>query len=165
MKIIYNKYIPFKGFKLMNILGLVFSRVKEDAIRMYEKAHEAIHTVQQVECMVMGAIISLVFCNIYDSWWYLSGVVLFPFVIYVMAWLLEIVLPPYHSAKEYFEGKTLWEKIKVIPKWFVKVCHDAYRDNCFEREAYMNQNNAEYLVTRNHLAFFAYILKKGQRKE
>lgn len=162
MKFIYNKFIPFKGFRLMNILGLVFTRVKEESIRMYEKVHEAIHTEQQEECLIIGAIVSLTLCNINESWWYLIGVILFPFIIYVLCWLLEIVLPPYHNAKKYFAEGSLWEKIKAIPKWITKICHDAYRDNCFEREAYSNETNSDYLVHRSHFAWLKYILK-GRR--
>lgn len=164
MRIIENKIIPFNGFKLMNILGLVFTRVAEKLITLVEKRHEQTHTYQQYELLCIGAVLSLIFCNIYQSWWYLLGVILVPFVIYVMAWLLEIVLPPYHNVKEYFEGKTLWEKIKAVPKWASKVCLDAYRDNCFEREAYMNENNENYFVTRHWCGFFKYVLKRRDRK-
>lgn len=163
MKIIYNKVIPFKGFKLMNILGLVFSRVEEKFITLVDKRHEQTHTYQQYELLCIGAFISLVFCNIYQSWWYLLGVLLIPFIIYVMAWLLEIVLPPYHNVKEYFAGKTLWEKIKAVPKWASKVCHDAYHDNCFEREAYLNERNVNYFATRHWCGWVGYIIK--DRKE
>lgn len=164
MKIIENKIIPFKGFRLMNILGLVFSRVAEKSITLVEKRHEQTHTFQQYELLCIGAVVSLIFCNIYQSWWYLLGVILIPFIIYVMAWLLEIVLPPYHNVKECFAGKTLWGKINAIPEWLVKVWNDAYRDNCFEREAYANERNVNYFATRHWCGFVGYILKKSERK-
>lgn len=160
MKIIVNKIIPFKGFKLLNILGIIFSRVEEMYITISNRRHEYIHTLQQYEILATSAVISLVFCNIYHSWWYLLGVLLMPFIIYAMGWLLEIVLPPYHNAKEYFAGKSFWGKIKSIPKWFAKMCNDAYRDNCFEREAYMNEDNEYYPLYRHYLGWIFYIIKK-----
>ncbi len=159
MIFVENKILPFNGFRLMNILGVVFTRVKTAIISIVEKRHEQTHTYQQYELLCIGAFISLIFCNIYQSWWYLLGVLLIPFIIYVMAWLLEIVLPPYHNVKKYFAGKSFLEKIKAIPKWATQVCHDAYRDNCFEREAYMNELNEDYLATRHWCGWAGYILK------
>ena len=50
MKIIRNKYIPFKGFKAINLFGILFvrgnARINEKTIR-----HEAIHTTQMKEML------------------------------------------------------------------------------------------------------------------
>lgn len=50
MKIIYNKFIPFKGFAAINILGIIFARegakITERTIR-----HERIHSQQQKEML------------------------------------------------------------------------------------------------------------------
>lgn len=43
MRIIYNKIIPFKGYKAINLFGFVFSR---DILTEIDKNHEAIHTYQ-----------------------------------------------------------------------------------------------------------------------
>lgn len=166
MKIIENKIIPFPGYKLMNILGLVFSRVKEALISITEKRHEQTHTYQQYELLTIAAIVSLVFCNIYNSWWYLVGVVLCPFVIYVLGWLLEIVLPPYHNVQFGFEdGDSIITKCRKVWSTICKVCHDAYRDNCFEREANANEHDEDYFVTRRWCAWVWYILKRSERKK
>ncbi len=48
MKIIRNKYIPFKGFRAINLFGILFARggaiINERTIR-----HESIHTAQMKE--------------------------------------------------------------------------------------------------------------------
>ena len=50
MKIIRNKYIPFKGFRAINLFGVLFvrgnARISERTIR-----HEAIHTAQMKEML------------------------------------------------------------------------------------------------------------------
>ena len=50
MKIIRNKYIPFQGFKAINLFGILFvrgnARIDERTIR-----HEAIHTAQMKEML------------------------------------------------------------------------------------------------------------------
>ena len=50
MKIIRNNYIPFKGFRAINLFGILFVRgnaiINERTIR-----HEAIHTVQMKEML------------------------------------------------------------------------------------------------------------------
>ena len=50
MKIIYNNYIPFKGFKCINILGTIFAR-KGAYIGEKTLNHEAIHTAQMKEML------------------------------------------------------------------------------------------------------------------
>ena len=50
MKIIRNNYIPFKGFRAINLFGILFvrgnARINERTIR-----HEAIHTAQMKEML------------------------------------------------------------------------------------------------------------------
>lgn len=132
MKIIRNKLIPFKVFAVMNILGLLFvreeARIDAECIR-----HEAIHTVQQYEIMLLSAMIALVVSSYYASLWYLLIVVAMPIALYLLAWLIELILPPYHSA---------------------------YMDSPFEREAYMNDKNPDYLSTRPPFAWVKYFIIK-----
>ena len=132
MKIVKNKYIPFGKFDAMNILGFLF--VKEDTKLDDELInHEAIHTVQQYEILALSALVALVASNLYASWWYLLIVVAMPIAIYLLAWFIEAILPPYDSA---------------------------YKDSPFEREAYLNQHNPMYLATRPIGATLKYVLKK-----
>ena len=137
MKIIHNKFIPFKGFGAMNILGLVFTRKKADEITITTKRHEQIHTMQQYEILGASALISLVLCNIWASWWYLLITIALPIALYVLVWLIELALPPYNSA---------------------------YKDSPFEREAFANDEDVNYLVTRPLFAWVKYFLKRDERK-
>ena len=135
MKIIYNKWIPVNGFSSMNILGFLFTKVKELKIKTLR--HEQIHTMQQYEILGASALISLVLCNIWASWWYLLVTIALPIALYVLVWLIELALPPYNSA---------------------------YKDSPFEREAYENDEDVDYLVTRPLFAWVKYFLKRDERK-
>ena len=50
MKVIYNKWIPFKGFKCINICGILFAR-KGCVIDEKCLNHERIHTAQMKEML------------------------------------------------------------------------------------------------------------------
>lgn len=165
MKIIHNSFIPFKGFGAINILGFVFSRIPEKNISARTKRHEGTHTYQQYELICASAIISLIICNIWSSWIYLALIPTIPFALYIMSFLIEMVIPPYHNAKELFVGKDLFEKVKSIRTWVVKVWMDAYTDNCFEREAYMNDGDPLYNSVRSWFSWWKYIIPSRERKE
>lgn len=51
MKVIYNKFIPFKGFSAINILGVVFARKEYKPLKWQTLNHEAIHTAQMREML------------------------------------------------------------------------------------------------------------------
>lgn len=132
MKIIRNKIVPFGDFDVMNILGLLF--VREEVVLDDEILnHEAIHTEQQYEILTVSALVALVLSNIYASWWWLLLALVMPFALYILAWFIELLLPPYGTA---------------------------YKDSPFEREAYANQRNPKYLATRPLFAWWRYILKR-----
>lgn len=162
MRVIYNEIIPFKGFRLMNILGLLFSRVPEREIGVKSLRHEGTHTLQQYELLVLSAFVSLALSNIYQSWWYMLGVLIFPFLTYGIFFLLELAAPPYHNVKECLAGKSWREKIKALPKFLGRVWMDAYRDNCFEREARYAADHPDYNSTR-HLVGFVYFIIKDRK--
>lgn len=50
MKIIYNNIIPFKGFKCINLFGVLFVR-KGCFMREEDLNHERIHTAQMKEML------------------------------------------------------------------------------------------------------------------
>lgn len=130
-----NNLIPLKRFSCLNILGVLFVRLYEGRPRELSLAtlrHEAIHTVQQYEILMCSALVALLLSNIYASWWYLLITILLPLAIYVIAWIVELLLPPYKSA---------------------------YKDSPFEREAYANCDDPEYLVHRTPFAWCKYILR------
>lgn len=165
MKIIHNKLIPFGSFGLINILGLLFTKVPVEKISDSVKRHEGTHTYQQYELVMISAIISLVLCNIFASWWYLVFLPIIPFITYALAFLIELAIPPYYNAKEFFAGKSRCEQIKAIWPWLKKVWIDAYYDNCFEREANANEHDPMYLAMRPFCAMFRYIIPRKERTE
>lgn len=123
--VIRNKYLPLGDFKVMNILGFLFVR-EEVEVSPTILRHEAIHTRQQREILVLSLIIALPFA----SWWSIPIALVMPFILYVLAWLVALALPPYDSA---------------------------YKDTPFEREAYANQHNPNYLDSRPWFAVVRYI--------
>lgn len=48
MKIVYNRFIPFKGFGAINLFGVIFAR-KECKVTPRTINHEKIHTAQMRE--------------------------------------------------------------------------------------------------------------------
>lgn len=51
MKIIYNKIIPFPGYKAINLFGIIFARKQ---LKDIDINHEAIHTEQMKELLYIG---------------------------------------------------------------------------------------------------------------
>ena len=95
MKIIYNKVIPFKGFKAITIWPFIFVR-KECSFNEEDLNHENIHGKQQKELLLI-----------------------FFYLIYLIEWI--------------FKG---------------------YKNISFEKEAYSNENNLDYLKNRKSYAMW-----------
>ena len=53
MKIVYNNIIPFKGFKCINLFGVLFVR-KGCFMSEEDLNHERIHTAQMKEMLYVG---------------------------------------------------------------------------------------------------------------
>jgi len=107
MKIVYNNYIPFKGFLCINLFGILFVRDRlRDKLNDVVINHEAIHTAQMKELLYIGF-----------------------YVWYVIEWLLRLVMYGFKSKK-------------------------AYKNISFEKEAFANENNLEYLKERRHYECF-----------
>lgn len=104
MKIIINNIIPFKGFKCINLFGILFCRKQLNKIDIN---HEAIHTKQMQEMLYI------------------------PFYI--------------------------WYIIEYLIKLFIG---NAYRNLSFEREAYNNQYNLNYLNNRKHYSWIKYVVER-----
>lgn len=100
MKIIYNNFIPFKGFSAINLFGVLFAR-KGKSLPPHTINHEKIHTRQMQELLYI-----------------------FFYILYIAEWIYRLI----------FHTKT------------------AYRGISFEREAYDNQNNYDYLSVRKPFA-------------
>lgn len=104
MKVISNNIIPFKGFKSVNLFGVLFVRSEWiDRVGDVDINHESIHTAQMKELLYVGF-----------------------YVAYLVEWLV---------------------------RWIIERDRDAaYYKISFEREAYDNEKNFDYLKTRKHYA-------------
>lgn len=105
MKIIINNIIPFKGFKCINLFGILFCRKQLNKIDIN---HETIHTKQMQELLYI-----------------------FFYLWYIIEYLIRLVI--YRNTKL------------------------AYKNISFEREAYQNQYNLDYLSNRKHYNWFNYL--------
>ncbi|MFS0489904.1 hypothetical protein [Leadbetterella byssophila] len=130
MKIIFNKFIPFPGFRAINIFGVLFARhgAKIDDRTI---SHEMIHTAQIKECYWLTVPLFIVMK--WDT--FLGGilnllVLAAPFYwLYLLEWLVKLL----------FYGR------------------QAYRMISFEREAYSNEHFYEYTQHRKAFSFLKYI--------
>lgn len=102
MRLIYNKWIPFKGFRAINLFGVCFVR-EGQPMPPHSINHEKIHTAQMREL------------------WYIGF-----YILYILEWIYRLI---FHTST-------------------------AYRGISFEREAYSNENNTDYIRSRKTFAMW-----------
>lgn len=131
MKIIRNNIIPVKGFKAINLFGILFVRgnavISEKTLR-----HEHIHTMQMREMLYVPFYL-----------WY--GI---EYVIRFIGWFFEE--KPCGGCRGTCHGgccRCCEEKPNDKP----------YDRMSFEREAYGNEHDVDYPKTRKHYSWFKYI--------
>ena len=123
MKVIYNKFIPFKGFYAITIIKWIFVREEcryLDGSSVYNKMvnHESIHEQQILDFTP----------KTFPSWLrYIIGSICF-YLLYGLEWLF-----------------------KLIPCLITK--KSAYRSLCAEQEAYKNEKNFDYIKNRSKLSW------------
>ena len=123
MKVIYNKFIPFKGFYAITIIKWIFVREEYkylDGLSVYDKMinHESIHEQQILDFTP----------EMFPSWLrYTIGSICF-YLLYGLEWLF-----------------------KLIPCLITK--KSAYRSLCAEQEAYKNERNFDYIKNRSKLSW------------
>lgn len=91
--------------------------------------HENIHRRQYIECTVLSLPIAGFLCWLV-SWWFLLLIPVFYYLLYIGEWLVRL----------FMKG-------------------NAYRNICFEREAYTNQDYPIYLDERKWFAWCDYFWK------
>jgi fatty acid desaturase len=131
MIIVRSDTIPFRGFIAITLWPFIF--VRRQAWAKFTNdviRHERIHGRQQVELLAVGAVIAAVLALCGAGWWSLLALPLFLWC-YVLEWLLLSI---------HF-GST----------------RNAYRAISFEREAYDNELNADYLKERKPFAWLRYL--------
>ena len=129
MKVIYNKFIPFKGFYAITIIKWIFVREEckfLDGSSVYNKMvnHESIHEQQILDFTP----------ETFPSWLrYTIGSICF-YLLYGLEWLF-----------------------KLIPCLITK--NNAYRSLCSEQEAFENELNQNYISERRKLLWLKDIFK------
>ena len=123
MKVIYNRFIPFKGSYAITIIKWIFVRDEYkylDGSRIYNKMinHKSIHEQQILDFTPIT----------FPNWLrYTIGSICF-YLLYGLEWLF-----------------------KLIPCLITK--KSAYRSLCAEQEAYKNERNFDYIKNRSKLSW------------
>ena len=129
MKVIYNKFIPFKGFYAITIIKWIFVREEYkylDGLSVYDKMinHESIHEQQILDFTP----------KTFPSWLrYTIGSICF-YLLYGLEWLF-----------------------KLIPCLIKN--KSAYRSLCAEQEAFKNEANPSYINKRKKLTWLKKIFR------
>ena len=133
MIVVKNKFIPFKGYETINLFGVLFTRKDVDYV---EYNHEAIHTEQILECIVLGFVFIAILIHLFNlsRWWCVLSIGTF-YILYAL---------------EY-----------IAIRLFHKKQNDAYHDVSFEEEAYNNEYNLNYIKYRLPFNWIKYIKLKS----
>ena len=129
MKVIYNKFIPFKGFYAITIIKWIFVREEYkylDGLSVYDKMinHESIHEQQILDFTP----------KIFPKWLrYTIGSICF-YLLYGLEWLFKLI-PCLIKHKS------------------------AYRSLCAEQEAFKNEADSNYINKREKLAWLKKIFR------
>ena len=129
MKVIYNKFIPFKGFYAITVIKWIFVREEYkylDGLSVYDKMinHESIHEQQILDFTP----------KIFPKWLrYTIGSICF-YPLYGLEWLF-----------------------KLIPCLIKN--KSAYRSLCAEQEAFKNEADSNYINKREKLAWLKKIFR------
>lgn len=124
--VIYNcKHFPFGGYKAIMFFWFIFTKELPEEFDKCELYHEQIHQMQYFDCIGLGlaASIILVFTLLafeIQSWWLILFILL-PFLFYYILYGLNFIVLLF----KYFN-------------W-----HKAYRNICFERQAYTLDDEGE----------------------
>ena len=132
MKKVVNNIIPFDGFVALTIWPFVFVRRSEEG--KYDSVadnHEHIHGEQQQEMLAAGALMGGALMILTGSLW----------------WLL--LLPAFFW----------WYLIEYALRSMFGT-GNAYRNISFEREAYANEKDFDYIRNRRPFAWLRYMKRK-----
>ena len=132
MKILINNLIPFPGYTAMNIFGILFVRKdRQSSVTGTVINHERIHTEQQKEVTIVGAVLAAAFWY-FLSWWSLLFLLLF-YGWYILEWVFKVF-------------------------WYGEL-QIAYHAIGFEKEAFCNEADFSYLDSRKRFAWLKYIFR------
>jgi hypothetical protein len=100
--------------------------------------HERIHWCQEMELFIVGIFVTIITGTIFliynlSLWWYIL-IIIIPFAFYYawyfIEWIIKTILPPWKSE---------------------------YKHLGFEREAYLYDDDLDYLLTRKHFIWLKYM--------
>nr|UWF88152.1 MAG: hypothetical protein [Bacteriophage sp.] len=136
------KLILFPTYTAVTLLYNSFFKKDEEDYPMDDINHECIHQVQQMECSVIGLVLGLVLCGLFNFslWWVLILGLGFFYIWYGI---------------EYFI-------ILCFAKWDKQ--NERYHDVSFEEEAHNNDKNLNYLEDRKPFAWIKYIKLRSYKK-
>lgn len=137
--IIYNNFIPLKGYTALTIWPLVFARKSEKPLKRNVENHERIHLRQQLEVMLLSAaVLAVVICLAGCSWW----------------WMLAVLVA-------YYAGYGIDYAVHYFAYGSP---NEAYRNISCEQEAYLNEQDTAYLSHRRPFAWIKYITRRTYRR-
>ena len=126
---VFNKIIPFKGFKGLTMWPFLFIRKGATVTDTFER-HEGTHAKQQFEMLCVGIVLTIILFLVGCGWWSLFGLPIFYY----------------------------WYGIEYIVRLFqYQTFIAAYKNVAFEQEAYDHQNEIDYLDRRKPFAWVKYL--------
>ena len=136
------KLLLFPTYRAITVLYNSFFKKDEEDYSMDDINHECIHQVQQMECSVIGLVLGLVLCGLFDLslWWVLILGLGFFYICYGIEYLI----------------------ILCFAKWDKQ--NERYHDVSFEEEAHNNDGDWDYLEDRKPFAWIKYIKLRSYKK-
>lgn len=136
------KLFLFPTYTAVTLLYNSFFKKDEDDYSMDDINHECIHQVQQMECSVIGLVLGLVLCGLFNLslWWVLILGLGFFYIWYGIEYLI----------------------ILCFAKWDKQ--NERYHDVSFEEEAHNNDGDWDYLEDRKPFAWIKYIKLRSYKK-
>lgn len=135
IRMVYNKIIPLGDNQSMSVWPWIF--VKK-AVKDYVITHELIHCQQQKEVMAVTALLCIALVILGVSAWILLAIPFSFYALYVVEYLVRLCIYRNH--------------------------YEAYRNISTEQEAYLNQFEAGYPMTRRDFAWFRFLTRKTFKK-
>lgn len=136
------KLLLFPTYTAVTLLYNSFFKKDGDEYSMDDINHECIHQVQQMECSVIGLVLGLVLCGLFNLslWWIIILGLGFFYIWYGIEYLI----------------------ILCFAKWDKQ--NERYHDVSFEEEAHNNDGDWDYLEDRKPFAWIKYIKLRSYKK-
>lgn len=136
------KLLLFPTYRAITVLYNSFFKKDEEDYSMDDINHECIHQVQQMECSVIGLVLGLVLCGLFDLslWWVLILGLGFFYIWYGIEYLIILCFAKGDKQNE------------------------RYHDVSFEEEAHNNDGDWDYLEDRKPFAWIKYIKLRSYKK-